>query len=67
MRICRVCGGPIKESAPPHIHGCDKCLSPVPELRDSFPVVLYFKTDAERQDFIRLVQEAKPGLIAKEL
>lgn len=41
--------------------------APVEELRGTKPVVLYFGNDADRQEFIALMQEAKPGLIAKAL
>jgi hypothetical protein len=42
-------------------------LPQVPELEGTFPVVLYFGTSADRDDFIALVREAKPGLVAKRL
>ncbi len=31
------------------------------------PVVLYFVNDSDRKEFVALVQQAKPGLIAQEL
>lgn len=39
---------------------------PIPDLKDTFPVVLYFGNDSDREDFIKLVQEAKPGLVARK-
>lgn len=41
--------------------------APVPELKETFPVVLYFGNDQDRSDFISIVQEAKPGLVARNL
>lgn len=35
---------------------------PDPALAGKKPVVLYFDTDADRDEFIAIVQEAKPGL-----
>lgn len=40
---------------------------PVPELADTFPVILYFGTDQDRADFVRIVKYAKPGLRAEPL
>lgn len=42
-------------------------LAPVPELEGSIPLVLYFSTRAEADEFTALVQQAKPGLVAKQL
>lgn len=42
-------------------------LCPVPALRDSEPVILYFRTAADREDFVRTVCEAKPDLEVIEL
>ncbi|MDP3071217.1 MAG: hypothetical protein Q8N18_13085 [Opitutaceae bacterium] len=39
----------------------------IPELAGTFPVVLYFGSDADRAEFIEIVKEAKPGLIARPL
>jgi hypothetical protein len=36
--------------------------TPTPELKDMQPVVLYFTTDTEREEFIDAVQEACPNL-----
>lgn len=41
--------------------------APVPELKGSFPVVLYFAIEAERDEFINAVKLAKPGLVTKPL
>lgn len=40
-------------------------LAPVPELRNSFPLILYFGNTADRDDFIALIKEAKPGLVTR--
>jgi hypothetical protein len=34
-------------------------------LEESKPVVLYFGSDEDRDEFVALVHEAKPGMIAK--
>lgn len=39
----------------------------IPELAGTFPVVLYFGSRADADEFIALVQQAKPGLVAKSL
>lgn len=53
---------------------CDHCntidpqwKAPVPELEGSFPLVLYFDTDADRQEFVELIQKAKPGMSTRNL
>lgn len=35
-----------------------------PQLADSMPLVLYFQTEQDRQEFISLVGDAVPGLTA---
>lgn len=40
---------------------------PRPELNGTYPVVLYFGTEEDRDEFIALVKEAKPGLVARKL
>lgn len=40
---------------------------PTPELEGTYPVVLYFGTEADRDEFIALVREAKPGMVARKL
>lgn len=40
---------------------------PDPALAGKKPVVLYFETDAERDEFIAIIAEAKPGLVTKKL
>lgn len=42
-------------------------MAPHPKLKDAFPVVLYFKTDQERAEFVALVQDAKPNLLEVKL
>jgi hypothetical protein len=39
----------------------------IPELAGTYPVVLYFGSQADADEFIALVQAAKPGLVAKSL
>jgi hypothetical protein len=39
----------------------------VPEIEGTFPVVLYFGKTEDRDELIALVQEAKPGMVAKKL
>lgn len=38
-----------------------------PKLKESLPLVLYFKDDAERDEFIELFRQAKPGMISRKL
>ncbi len=40
---------------------------PDARIAGSFPVVLYFATDSEREDFIRILQLAKPNLTSTSL
>lgn len=44
-----------------------KWEEPVPELKGTFPVVLYFPTDADRAEFVELVKQAKPNLVTRNL
>jgi hypothetical protein len=41
--------------------------APVPELQGCFPVVLYFRTEADRQELRAAVEEAMPNLVARNL
>lgn len=41
--------------------------APTPELTGTAPLVLYFGTEQQRQEFIALIQEAKPGMVTKHL
>jgi hypothetical protein len=36
-------------------------------LEKSLPLVLYFQTDEDREEFIAAVREAKPGMMSKRL
>lgn len=36
-------------------------------LEDTRPLILYFGNDADRDEFLALVHEAKPGMIAKRM
>ena len=40
---------------------------PCEEVNGLLPVVLYFKSEAERRDFIRMAREVNPGMEAKAL
>jgi hypothetical protein len=42
-------------------------LAAAPELRGKEAVVLYFLTKEDREDFVRLIVEAKPGMRAVRL
>lgn len=37
-------------------------LTPDPSLRSSVPIVMFFATKAEADEFVELVQEAKPNM-----
>ncbi|PZU95522.1 MAG: hypothetical protein DI527_00505 [Chelatococcus sp.] len=39
---------------------------PDPALAGKLPVVLYFATDADRDEFIAIIKEAKPGLVTRK-
>ena len=39
----------------------------IPELNGTYPVVLCFGSRADADEFIALVRQAKPGLVAKAL
>lgn len=41
--------------------------APVPELEGSFPIVLYFGTEADRDGFAALVQAAHPNMVTRKL
>lgn len=36
-------------------------------LKDTLPLVLYFGSEADREEFVAIVHEAKPGMIAKRM
>ncbi|MCK4883555.1 MAG: hypothetical protein KAS30_01665 [Candidatus Diapherotrites archaeon] len=40
---------------------------PVPELKGTFPVVLYFGTEKDCDEFKNIVQDLKPNLVARKL
>lgn len=42
-------------------------LPNVPELAGSFPLVLYFPTKEESDDFVDLIKQAKPHMITRQL
>ena len=39
----------------------------IPELAGTFPVVLYFGSRADADEFVALMRQAKPGLVALHL
>ena len=41
--------------------------APVPELQGCKPLVLYFRTDADRDELVTAIQQAMPGLVARNL
>ncbi len=41
--------------------------SPAPELACTKPLILYFGSEEDRAEFVEIVQDAKPGLIARKL
>ena len=41
--------------------------APVKELEGTVPVVLYFGNRSDAEEFLLLVQQAKPGLVARQL
>lgn len=36
-------------------------------LEDTRPLILYFGNDRDREEFLAIVREAKPGMMAKKL
>lgn len=36
-------------------------------LKDTLPLVLYFGNEADREEFIAIVRDAKPGMVAKRM
>jgi phage FluMu protein Com len=45
----------------------DNSTAPIPELEGTYPVVLYFGNEEDRDEFMAIVQEAKPGMITRKL
>lgn len=41
-------------------------FSSTPELRGSWPLVLYFKNPEDRQELVEAIHEAKPGMIERK-
>lgn len=41
--------------------------APVPELQDCKPLVLYFPTDAARDEFVAAIQQALPNMTPRSL
>lgn len=42
-------------------------LRPVPEVGDTHPIVLYFGTRTDANEFVKVIRELKPGLVARNL
>ena len=42
-------------------------LSPVKELKGTFPVVLYFGSEGDREEFIKVAALAMPQAVVKKL
>lgn len=36
-------------------------------LKETLPLVLYFVTDADRDEFLEIVREAKPNMLTKKI
>jgi hypothetical protein len=67
---CGICLVDFKRDSAEDIHAKFRRAnwkSPVPQLKDCFPCVLYFESRAEANDFLEMVQEAKPNLKAETL
>ena len=45
----------------------EKGRAGAPELEEALPLVLYFSTNYDRDEFIELFHEAKPGAIARKI
>lgn len=63
---CRECGAQYAGDKRSNL--CADCAYALPDpppikaLNDKFPVVLYFENDTDREEFIQVVQQAKPGM-----
>lgn len=42
-------------------------ITPVSELKGAYPVVLFFENEAEAQELIKLVKQAKPNMEERQL
>lgn len=49
------------------IEAAELSMPPVPELAGKYPVVLYFETQAECDELIEMVKQAKPHLAERKL
>lgn len=45
----------------------DAIQEPVPELRGTIPVILYFRTQAEADEFLEAARQEKPNLVTRQL
>jgi len=69
MTYCQYCGSPPNAGPEalkwmPARRLDQEALDASPELRGKNAVVLYFETDADREEFVALVKLAKPGMRA---
>lgn len=64
LTSCQYCGSPptIGPGAITARRPDAEALNAVSDLRGKNAVVLYFETDADREEFIALIHEAKPGM-----
>jgi hypothetical protein len=44
------------------VKGGEEASRKMPQLKDSLPLVMYFRNAQDRQDFVDLCREAKPGM-----
>jgi hypothetical protein len=49
------------------LNDAEEMRAPVPELEGSYPLVLYFGSQADADEFTAAAQAAQPGLMAKRL
>lgn len=49
------------------VHGFGSSVAPHEAVKDCYPLVLYFPAKADADEFVALIQEAKPGMVAVEV
>lgn len=59
--VCVSCVSDLTEQQPPDWR------QPIPELAGSYPVVLYFPTREDRDEFMRIAQMAMPNATARTI
>lgn len=64
LHACQIISGRDKERVAKQIDAEIEVArkAPIPELDLTFPVVAYFGTSAERDEFIAVMQSIKPGM-----